>query len=153
MIAQPRRSGRCAARPTWARFQESIDKSGECWLWTGSQDANGYGQLWIDGRRERATHLALAFDGRPVPVGMKALHHCDNPPCVRPTHLFIGTQADNMADMRAKGRGHLPVRERQEVCKRGHAMTPDNVIVAKPPRHGRECRACKTLRNLSRVRS
>ena len=73
-------------------------------MWTGSRDRKGYGKL----KRERhicaAHRLSWEFNFGPIPDGMLILHRCDNPPCVRPDHLLLGTAADNTADMISKGR-------------------------------------------------
>ena len=72
-----------------------------CWEWTGARNRGGYG---IKGRR-LAHRLAWSeANGRPVPDGMLVLHSCDNPPCVNPAHLRIGTVADNAADRVARNR-------------------------------------------------
>ena len=55
-----------------------------------------------------ATHIAWELTNGPLPEGMSVLHHCDNPPCVRPGHLFLGTHTDNMHDMIGKGRARHP---------------------------------------------
>lgn len=95
------------------RFWAKVDQDGECWLWTGS-NYRGYGRLRVGSRRdgtrrlELATHLAWTIANGPVPDGMWVLHRCDNPPCVRPDHLFVGTCADNVHDMIAKGRACHP---------------------------------------------
>lgn len=76
-----------------------------CWIWMGSLDPGGYGTIKTFGKNEK-THRASwkAFVG-PIPDGLKVLHTCDIRCCINPDHLFIGTQADNVADMIAKGRG------------------------------------------------
>jgi hypothetical protein len=77
---------------------------GPCWIWTGSKLPSGYGTLTFRQVSYRATRFALVLTHGAIPEGMRALHHCDNPPCVRPSHLFMGTQKANMRDAQNKGR-------------------------------------------------
>lgn len=97
------------------RFERFTDKSGDCWEWTGARSAFGYGMFtYMEGghqRTVRAHRVALEMSGIPIPEGQQACHRCDNPPCVRPSHLFAGTSADNTADMVAKGRKWTPSSE------------------------------------------
>src|SRR6266481_5793603 len=78
---------------------------GKCWEWQGHRNELGYGQMRTGkGPLERAHRLAWEFLNGPIPLGIQVLHHCDNPPCVNPAHLWLGTPMDNMRDMTAKGR-------------------------------------------------
>ena len=104
--------------PLVIRFWEKIDKNGEmvrpelgrCWAWKASTDHNGYGQIngEKDDRGERkfckAHRVSWEIYYGPIPEGLAVLHHCDNPPCCNPDHLFTGTNDDNMKDAAAKGR-------------------------------------------------
>ena len=84
-----------------------VEASG-CWVWQGSAGKDGYGRMVyrLDGQRViRGAHrVSWEVANGPIPEGMHVLHRCDNPPCVNPAHLFLGTQADNMRDMTRKGR-------------------------------------------------
>lgn len=95
-------------RPLTERLWLKVRKGDGCWTFTGARNGYGYGVLieTVDGQRhERLAHrVAWSEANGPIPAGMVICHHCDNPPCVRPDHLFLGTHADNMADMIAKGR-------------------------------------------------
>lgn len=88
------------------RFWEKVDRKGEkeCWLWIGNIGANGYGQLSIKNKTISAHRLSWTLNYGPILDGLFVLHECDNPPCVNPNHLFLGTNKDNILDAIAKGR-------------------------------------------------
>jgi hypothetical protein len=82
---------------------------GECWEWTGHKVQGGYGQFDAGSRTMLLAHRASwQLENGPIPEGMNVLHRCDNPACVRPAHLFVGSAKDNMQDMLSKGRDRIP---------------------------------------------
>ena len=87
-----------------ASFWSAVDKSGECWTWMRAASSTGYGAVTINQRQRAAHRVAWELTSGPIAEGLQVLHRCDNPACVRPEHLFLGTQADNMRDMVSKGR-------------------------------------------------
>jgi hypothetical protein len=92
-----------------AAFWQNVTVAGplDCWLWTRAKHEFGYGVVYIDGVRWKAHRFAYTDRVGPIPAGLDILHACDNPPCCNPAHLKPGTNADNFADMVAKGR-HSP---------------------------------------------
>lgn len=97
-------------RPIADRFWPKVDVSGDCWVWTACRDSRGYGRMSYPGRgSERAHRIAWELAYGDVPTGMCVLHHCDNPRCVRPEHLFLGDRDANNKDKVAKGRHRVPI--------------------------------------------
>jgi hypothetical protein len=87
------------------QFVQKADGDG-CWLWTRSMNNQGYGRTWwIDNKLWLVHRLAWTLTHGPIPKGLFVCHRCDIPLCVRPDHMFVGTNAENLADMRVKGRG------------------------------------------------
>lgn len=109
-----------SAAPTVAEFWLHVsipsDDPEGCWVWTARRDKGGYGRL----RGLLAHRLSWSFVNGPIPVGLHVLHRCDNRPCVRSDHLFLGTNADNIADRMAKLRARGHVTERDVPRKRLH---------------------------------
>lgn len=132
-------------RPLSDRFADKyvIEPNSGCWLWIGAATNAGYGLIGLEaGRNILATHAALILDGRarPSPEHM-ACHKCDTPSCVNPSHLFWGSQDENMADQQRKGRHWATVKS---ACKAGHLWTSENTRIGQDGR--KNCRICETSR-------
>lgn len=138
----------CAAKSRWLaadydspvtiarRFWSKVDKNGPdqpeigaCWIWTSTLISQGYGQFWLEGGYRPAAQVALFLESGSWPgPGLFVLHRCDFPPCVRPSHLFVGTPLDNMRDMAAKGRHRGP---NSTHCAAGHPREEANTTYTK----------------------
>ncbi len=109
--AKPRAKPRPRKRPVGGTIEafdaRYVKHDSGCWAWTGKRTVDGYGLMSLGKRGRSATAHRFSWEHHrgPIPDGMCVLHHCDNPPCVNPEHLFIGTRADNVDDMWSKGRG------------------------------------------------
>ena len=88
------------------RFWEKVDKTGNyCWIWTAGVSSNGYGVFHPTHNKHIGSHrIAWEQTNGPIPKGLCVLHKCDNPLCVNPDHLFLGTRGDNNRDKASKGR-------------------------------------------------
>lgn len=133
-----------------ARFwsKVTIKSKSECWTWNGACNKDGRGIVWRNGAKHKAPRVAwfLTF-GEDVPSDLSVCHSCDNPSCVNPKHLWIGTHKENMTDSIRKGRFVFPDpkkcgwRSRLLFCKRGHPFNVENTIMMKSG--SRACRTCQ----------
>lgn len=106
--------------PPESRFWSKVDKSDHpkgCWIWVGARLKAGYGYFWFQKKRQLTHRVSFIFSNGNVPQGLDVLHKCDNPSCVNPDHLFLGTQIDNSKDMVNKGRCNPPAGERAAISK------------------------------------
>lgn len=126
---------------TAKEFWERVDRSKDCWEWRGYRNWAGYGIIHpTPGVKLRTHRIAYELTHGPIPIGLYVLHRCDNPSCVRPEHLFLGTLADNNRDMAAKGRA-IGWQAGKTACKRGHPFSPENTRII-PSTGERRCRVC-----------
>lgn len=86
----------------WGWVVQGADS--ECWGWTGSLTEKGYACLTIDRKRQVGSRFSWELHNGPIPAGLIICHRCDNPPCTKPEHLFLGTKSENAADRDLKGR-------------------------------------------------
>jgi hypothetical protein len=97
-----------------------------CWIWTANKNNKGYGKLRVGDEKQYAHRVAYELYRGPIPKGIVVCHRCDNPACVNPDHLFLGTQAENIADMMVKGRQRLT--ERRGTCNGNSKLSEADVV-------------------------
>lgn len=128
-----------------ARFMAKVDTSSDCHIWTGSKTPGGYGQFRV-GDKSVYAHRWILGHQRGVPLGADefALHHCDNPSCVNPAHLYVGSQAQNSQDCVRRGRLRNPRADANRAkthCIHGHEFTAENTYLTTDGR--RQCNQCR----------
>jgi len=102
-------------RPLLDRFWEKVKKTADCWEWTGSKGHFGHGHIGDKGIMYKAHRLSWEFKYGKIPNGLHCLHKCDNPSCVNPKHLYLGTHQNNMNDMVSKNRQSAKLTPKQVI--------------------------------------
>jgi hypothetical protein len=133
--------------PPEERFDRFVDRSGDCWIWTGSRKSTGYGAISVNGRGYPAHRWAYEQVHGPIPGGLQIDHLCRTRLCVRVEHLELVTPAENTR----RGVGPSAQNVGKTHCPKGHAYTPDNTYTDR--RGKRSCRECKRIRDRHRDRS
>lgn len=128
-----------------AEFGSRIQKTETCWLWTGAKISTGYGTIGWHGRTLLAHRVAFILGRLGNPFGLFVCHHCDVKLCVRPDHLFLGTNSDNLQDSISKGR-FVRANSKKRQCKRGHPFDEANTRLY---RGHRVCRICSNEKGRS----
>ena len=118
------------------RFWSKVDKSGDCWLWLGARNHNGYGRHMFRGHRIMAHRVAYMLSVGEIPAGLQLDHLCRTRRCVNPSHLEPVTQTENIM----RGVSPTAINAKRESCTHGHEFTADNTYVT--PDGRRQCRTC-----------
>lgn len=129
-------------------FWDRVDKGDGCWEWTGPTNAKGYG-VWSQPGFKGLAHRYSLTQVTPPPDGAFACHHCDNPSCVNPGHLYWGTAADNAGDVMARAGVHNKG-VYSTACPWGHEMSGENLRIYGGKRF---CRTCGNARSRDRQRA
>jgi hypothetical protein len=140
-----RRRGELSLLPIYSTAERLaaylVEMPSGCIEWTRYTDHAGYGKLSVNSAPVATHRLAWELANGPIPKGLGVLHRCDNPPCCNVAHLFLGTQVENIADMRAKDRDRTNGYELRSHCSHGHSFDESNTYLN--PQGVRICRACK----------
>ncbi|WP_369811150.1 HNH endonuclease signature motif containing protein [Hymenobacter mellowenesis] len=123
------------------RFWEKVVIRQEgCWKWLAATTKGGYGRFKVGKFLAMAHKVSYQFINGPIPEGLLVRHTCDNPTCVNPAHLELGTQKDNMQDRIIRGRNPSLLKTH---CKQGHLFSPENTY--KDPDGTRRCKTCQKV--------
>src|SRR5215831_2717070 len=127
------------------RFWAKVNKTSDCWLWIGKHTSRGYGMFNVAPKHlVRAHRQAWVMANGPIPEGCVVRHVCDVRGCVRPDHLELGNQTQNIADMDLRGRRCRSTSKPRDHCRRGHPMIDGNLYVYS--NGTRTCRTCALAR-------
>lgn len=146
IVCKRERQGQTARLAPVDAFWAKVDKTpghgpkGDCWVWTGCKLPHGYGSF---GQHTRAHRYSYELHNGALKGPLeKVCHECDNPSCVNPAHLWVGTQEENALDMSSKGRQW---QQKKTHCKSGHEFTLENTYVGKTTK-GKPTRFCIACR-------
>jgi len=127
-------------KPLKDRFWSKVEKTDYCWNWTAHKDNKGYGRIEINGKNCYAHRISWEMHYGKIPEGLFVCHHCDNPLCINPKHLFLGTQKDNIRDAIKKGRMN-------------HLINNNNVNPSKGEKHYRAKLTENQVREIRKINS
>lgn len=145
--------------PPWIwRFLSKISVGDGCHEWAAGRFSAGYGAFSLGGRQQKAHRVMWMLHYGEIPSGMYICHHCDNPPCCRIDHLYLGTAQDNMSDKMARGRHVTSPRERNGMwgvrkthCAQGHPLVDENVYENRGQRRCAICRRERTAASNAKI--
>lgn len=125
------------------RFWTKVDKSQDCWIWTGAKIPEGYGSFQVEGRQQGAHRISYEETKEKIPDGYVLDHLCRNKACVNPNHLEVVTNRTNIL----RGESMAAQNARKIMCKRGHLLNSDNLTPTGLRKGERNCKKCMRIRD------